>query len=641
MAKKIGSLYAVLGLNSAYFQKGFKNATRSMNKFGRDMKKIGLQMGKIFAVGAAATATALVAMTKNAMEQADEIGKLSDRLNIATEKLGGLQYAARITGASSESLNKALEKMSKNLGDAALGTGLAKKSLESMGLDVEKIIGMNANDQFLTIGDAIGKLDTQAEKAAASMAIFGRDGMSMINMFDEGKEGIERYQKAAEKLGFTFTRIEAKQIENANDALETLKTLMTVIGGRLAVEFSGIIKTIADRFVDAGNSGEGFKARVQRAIEVGIKGGAQIIKVWQFVVAAFETAKLGIAGLGWGVTAAVRGIVEMVYMMKNAFVKTYNVIDAAIEKSSGFMALKFTEAVKKVVDKLAWLVEKFNAMSGVLGMPEIKFADNWEKKLNTTLKGMELDLDYFTGKLTKAGEDFSKGFSDGFVEDNSEFLDMLRVLQDEFAKDMTRLAERTSDAWKAVASDSNVDEFLKKLKAIKLESETLAKAQVEAAKGVTKTLADTGKAAAEANSKTIKKAQSDTDRFTDGLSSKFSQLMQEGNFTFKSIGAAIRDMALQQVFARAGSAMANSVVDIGTSLVAGFSSRGQAESTATMTGGSGGVGSGGYGTPNIVQNLSFGTGVTEASRAAVVSMMPTIQGATAAGVRDAAARRGG
>jgi len=131
-------------------------------------------------------------LISTAMKTADEIGKMSDRLNMSAEPFQALHHQAGLFGVSTGMVNSSVERMVKRVGEAAAGTGAAKKALDEMGISAERLIGLNADEQYKEIAKAIGGLATHAERAAATAAIFGREGIKMVNMFAEGANGIAK-----------------------------------------------------------------------------------------------------------------------------------------------------------------------------------------------------------------------------------------------------------------------------------------------------------------------------------------------------------------------------------------------------------------------------------------------------------------
>ncbi len=74
------------------------------------------------------------------------------------------------------------------------------------------------------------------ERATAAIELFGKSGQSLLPLLMQGSEGIAAAQREAEKLGLSFSRIDAHQVEQANEAIVRLKAVFTGIGNQLAIQ---------------------------------------------------------------------------------------------------------------------------------------------------------------------------------------------------------------------------------------------------------------------------------------------------------------------------------------------------------------------------------------------------------------------
>src|SRR5689334_10226048 len=127
----IASLSVMLTANIGSFAAGMSKAVAPLKEFGGHVASVG---SKIAGLTSLVTGGGLLVLVHHAMEGMDATAKLSDRLGIATEKLGGLQHAARLAGVGSEELTGGLEKMLKAIGEAATGGGEAQATFAKLGL---------------------------------------------------------------------------------------------------------------------------------------------------------------------------------------------------------------------------------------------------------------------------------------------------------------------------------------------------------------------------------------------------------------------------------------------------------------------------------------------------------------------------
>ncbi len=103
--------------------------------------------------------------------------------------------------------------MLKNVGQAAMVGGPAADALDRLGLSVKTIAGESADQAFKDIADGIAGVTNPAERARLAVDIFGKSGQKLLPLMMEGAAGIAAAQAEAEKLGISFSRVDAKQIE--------------------------------------------------------------------------------------------------------------------------------------------------------------------------------------------------------------------------------------------------------------------------------------------------------------------------------------------------------------------------------------------------------------------------------------------
>jgi hypothetical protein len=206
-------------------------------------------------------------LIKRTMQTIDATGKLSDRLGIATEDLIGLRHAAGLAGVSVEQLDKSLEIFVRRMGEVKSGSGEAKKGLEALNLQAEELITKSPSESLQIIADKIRMLGTQAEKSAAAYFLFGRSGANLLNLFEEGAEGIRRAMQEVERFGMAYSRIDAARVEEAINAMARMRGILTGVVQVLTIELAPIIETITERLIDLSTEGESLGQRLSNVVE--------------------------------------------------------------------------------------------------------------------------------------------------------------------------------------------------------------------------------------------------------------------------------------------------------------------------------------------------------------------------------------
>ncbi len=295
----VGQLSAILSLNSARFNKGLGRAKRNVRTFtagiSKNLKLVAKWGGVLSAV---ALGGGLGLMIAKSFKAIDNVGKLSDTLNISTRDLASLQFAAEQTGASTAEMNKALQIFVRRLGEAKQGLGEGKAGLENLGLDPAKLAAVKTGEAFRLVADRIQKLTTAADKAAAAYQIFGRQGVSLLNVLQVGRQGVDAFATQAERLGIAVTRIEAAKIEAANDAFNRMRTAMTGVVNVIARQLAPLVEELSNRFTALGDQAGGIRAEVLPAFRSVVEGTALAIEGIDKLIRGFKVLVLTIKLVG-------------------------------------------------------------------------------------------------------------------------------------------------------------------------------------------------------------------------------------------------------------------------------------------------------------------------------------------------------
>jgi len=221
-----------------------KGRTRS---FAQTVKQSALRLARLGATFGAVGATMAAFAVRGQLKAVDTLSKLSDQLSLSTEFLAGMDHAATITGVSVEGMHKALSIFVRRLGETTQGLGEARYGLKMLGISADSLIAAGPEEAFMRIAGAIGKVRGASMQAYAAYTMFGRQGQTLLNLFQQGRGGIESLRREAEKLGVTFSRFGGRQVERANDAMQRMKTAMTGVVRQVTIKLAPAIELISDK----------------------------------------------------------------------------------------------------------------------------------------------------------------------------------------------------------------------------------------------------------------------------------------------------------------------------------------------------------------------------------------------------------
>lgn len=204
-------------------QKNLSKTSKSFDLLGTAAKRLGPLMA---AVGAGA----VLAKVKGTISALDDIGKTADKIGLTTDALQELRTVAESAGIAQGSLDSSLERFNKRIGEAALGMGAAKKTLKQLGLEASDLADMGLDKALALVADRLNGIKDPAERAARAAALFGREGVGMLNLLREGSVGMAKMREDARALGIV---IDEQLVRNAEGAQTQLDLMGRVIDAQL------------------------------------------------------------------------------------------------------------------------------------------------------------------------------------------------------------------------------------------------------------------------------------------------------------------------------------------------------------------------------------------------------------------------
>lgn len=194
-------------------------------------------LGALSALGALAVKTAVTA---------DELADTAAKTGLSAESLQEWNYIAKISGSSTESLNKAFVKVNGILGDIATGNGdKVSESLALIGLTVDDLKGKNADQAFNTIRDALSSVEDEAIRVGVANEFFGdKIGSELIPILSQEASAISDLRTEARELGI-ITNEQAAISGSFMDVLDQTKQSLT----SLAMDVSAIVLPIMQQML--------------------------------------------------------------------------------------------------------------------------------------------------------------------------------------------------------------------------------------------------------------------------------------------------------------------------------------------------------------------------------------------------------
>ncbi|MFN3593898.1 MAG: hypothetical protein ACK4TK_04340 [Thiobacillaceae bacterium] len=228
---------------------GLTDAARSVN-------------GVLAGLGVAVSAAGLGTMVKSALESADALNKLSQRVGITVEALSTLVPAAELSGVSAQTFETGLKKLATAMLEAATGSEDAARRFAALGVAFQDQDGtLRATDAvLLDLADRFKAMPDGAQKSALAVELFGKSGAELIPFLNQGREGIAALTGEMQALGVQIGGQTAAQAEAFNDALAKVRLAATSIANRVIEAFLPAMNEMAGGMVESAKQGGALRA---------------------------------------------------------------------------------------------------------------------------------------------------------------------------------------------------------------------------------------------------------------------------------------------------------------------------------------------------------------------------------------------
>lgn len=229
----------------------------ALDKYSGAIAGVSFAAYAAIAGGGAAFVTHIRA-TQGAIDDAvDSAGKLG----IGFNELKALRFAAQEGGGvDAGTTDAAIKKMLIATQKAIDGDQTTRDAFNRLGLDAGELIKKGPVASVLAIADAMKGVDSQGEKLALTMDIFGKSGTELVSTLDQGADSISEAIDFQQQWN-SLTDAQLLAVGQNNDAWDRINVAIEGVSTKLAAEAAPAMLLIADYLLgsaDKASSLDGF-----------------------------------------------------------------------------------------------------------------------------------------------------------------------------------------------------------------------------------------------------------------------------------------------------------------------------------------------------------------------------------------------
>lgn len=254
MAFEVFKLFGTIMVNNEDANKSISDtgekAEGTGNKFIKGIATVG-KWGAAVAGAAVAGGTALLGMATKSAEATDRIDKLSNKIGISKQGFQEWDYIMGQNGMDVEKLQVGVKTLVSQMDAAAAGSKNATDSFNKLGLSWNDGNGkLKSQEQMMNEAMlALANMENGTEKARLATELFGKAGVEMMPMLNNGAEGIEDLRQRAHDLGLVLGDDAVNAGVVFGDTMDDVKDSLGMVTTQIGVGVMPIAQKMLDWFL--------------------------------------------------------------------------------------------------------------------------------------------------------------------------------------------------------------------------------------------------------------------------------------------------------------------------------------------------------------------------------------------------------
>lgn len=301
-------LVARIGGFTGALSKAERDAEKRFKSIGNAAEKMGLALGAALAAAGTAAAVGI----KSAIDYADKLNDMNQRLGVSAEALSGWAYAAKQTGTDIDSLGVGLKKLAKNMAEALDPKSTQGRLFESLGVSVTDAAGKlrSVEDVLPEVASKFKELDNATLESALSMDLFGKSGTELLEFLNQGGDGLAAFRDRARELGVELDSNTLQAADEFNDSLGDLRIAVEGLWTQVAADLLPDLIRLVDVFVNLTREGDGTASTAHKIAD-GFRIVGTVAESSASLISSITQMLGGFVQQAWGYYKVLAGILSL------------------------------------------------------------------------------------------------------------------------------------------------------------------------------------------------------------------------------------------------------------------------------------------------------------------------------------------
>ena len=311
-SRSLGTLTLDLVARIGGFTAGLGKAEREAEKRFKGIENAAKKMGIALGAALATAGTAAAVGIKSAIDYADKLNDMNQRLGVSAEALSGWGYAAKQTGTDIDALGVGLKKLAKNMAEALDPKSTQGRLFEGLGVSVTDAAGKlrSVEDVLPEVASKFKELDNATLESALAMDLFGKSGTDLLEFLNQGGDGLAAFRDRARELGVELDSNTLQAADEFNDSLGDLRVAVEGLWTQVAADLLPDLIRLVDVFVNLTREGDGTASTAHKIAD-GFRIVGTVAESSASLISSITQMLGGFVQQAWGYYKVLAGILSL------------------------------------------------------------------------------------------------------------------------------------------------------------------------------------------------------------------------------------------------------------------------------------------------------------------------------------------
>lgn len=217
--------------------------------------------------------TAAFVGLQNAIASLDRLDELGQRLGLTAQELRELTNVAIQNGLTLDQMANSYVRLTRNIARAGEGNARSSAAFKQLGIDIKNTDGSlkSANTIFGEVAESFREMEDGPRKAGVALELFGQQGVALIPILNQGREGIAGLREEANQLGIIgpdgFNKAAASAAA-LNDNIDKLKTIFGEFFIAISAEVTPALVAFLESLVKSYKEGSTLRDVLQGIVAI-------------------------------------------------------------------------------------------------------------------------------------------------------------------------------------------------------------------------------------------------------------------------------------------------------------------------------------------------------------------------------------